>query len=291
MVAIGPDYASIDGDAHPDFAAAKGAGARFVIPRGIYGRQVSGQPYTGPFRDPVWARDKDAIKAAGLMRSAYLFLCFEKPGVSTPSPEEQAQAFIDYVQLEPFHDWVPMFDVEESSSTLGPDKMYLWVMRCAQALRDHYGAWPGMYTSSRVWAENLNHHSPGPLLNCPLWLAKPWPWLVRTPVHLDGAPAYSPTLIPEFGDQWFVYQYQGDATGWPGFTSTVDANRFRTFGEGSKGAHVVWAQKRLGGIAADGIFGPKTTSAVKALQTRYKLDADGIIGPATFAPLAWSNPG
>ena len=289
MTTIGMDYASVDDNAKPDFAAAKRAGARFAIPRGIYGRQVRGQGYPGPFRDPVWARDKDAIKAAGLKRTAYLFLCYEKPGASTPSPEDQAQAFIDYVQLEPTKDFVPMFDVEEASTTMGANAMYLWTLRCAQRLRDHYGVWPGMYTSSRVWAENLGHHSPGPLLNCPLWLAKPWPWLVNTPVHLDGAPAYSPTLIPEFSNQWFVYQYQGDATKWPGFSNTVDANRFRVFGEGAKGAHVTWTQHRLG-VAADGIFGPATKAAVVELQKKHGLAADGIVGADTFAPLSWSNP-
>jgi peptidoglycan hydrolase-like protein with peptidoglycan-binding domain len=289
MTTIGLDYASVDNNSQPDFEAAKRAGVRFVIPRAIYGRQVKGQKYPGPFRDPVWARDKDAIKAAGLKRTAYLFLCYEKPGVQTPSPEDQAQAFIDYVQLEPTKDFVPMFDVEEASPTMGANTMYLWTLRCAQKLRDHYGAWPGMYTSARVWADNLNHHSPGPLLNCPLWLAKPWPWLVNTPIHLDGAPAYSPTLIPEWGDQYFWYQYQGDATQCPGFTSTVDASRFRVFGKGSKGAHVVWTQHRLG-ITADGIFGPATKSAVTALQKKNGLAADGIVGADTFAVLCWSNP-
>lgn len=289
MTSIGPDYASVDDNAPPDFVDAKEAGARFVIPRAIYGRPARGQTHPGPFIDPVWARDKDRIKQAGLRRSAYLFLCFEKPGVQTPQPEEQAQAFIDYVQLEPFKDYAPMFDVEEASPSMGADKMYLWTLRAAQKLRAHYGVWPGMYTSARVWAENLNHHSPGPLLNCPLWLAKPWPWLARTPVHLDGAPAYSPTLIPEWGNQWFLYQYQGDAVDWPGFSQTVDANRFRTFGEGAKGRHVVWAQQRLG-IAADGVFGPQTKSAVQKLQAKHGLAADGIIGSDTFAPLCWSNP-
>lgn len=286
--AIGVDYGSVDEGGAPDFAAAKKAGVRFVIPRAIYGRPVT-RNGKAPFRDPVWARDKDAIKAAGLQRTAYLFICFDKRGTYTPTPEEQAQAYIDYVQLEPFKDFVPMIDVEEAVPTMAAEAMYLWVLRVAQKLRDHYGAWPGMYSSARVWAENLKHHSPGPLLNCPLWLSKPWPWQIRTPIHLDGAPAYSPTLIPEFSNQWFVYQYQGDATQCPGFQRTVDANRFRTFGEGAKGAHVVWAQHRLA-IEADGIFGPVTTQKVKELQTKYKLAADGIIGPATFAPLCWSNP-
>lgn len=284
---IGPDYASVDQNAPPDFAAAKAAGARFAIPRAIYGRPLSGS--RAPFRDPVWARDRDRILAAGLQRSAYLFLCFEKRGVYTPTPEEQAQAFIDYVQLEVNKDFVPMVDVEETTIAMTADQMYEWTVRCVKRFREHYGTWPGIYTSARVWSENLRSHSPGPLLNCPLWLAKPWPWAVRTPVHLDGAPTYTPKLIPEWGNQWFFYQYQGDAIRWPGFSKTVDANRFRVFGEGAKGNHVVWMQERLK-IAADGIFGPATKAAVQELQRKHGLAADGIVGPLTFAPLCWQNP-
>lgn len=283
---IGADYADIDNDT-TDFAAAKQAGARFVIPQGVYGRPYAGQ--TPVYKDKCWSRDKDRIHAAGLKRSGYLFLCYPRKGYSTPEPEVQADQFADYVQLEPFKDYVPMFDVEETSDILSAAEMYAWTLRCALRLRQHYGVWPGMYTSARVWAENLDHHSPGPLLNCPLWLAKPWPWNTNTPVHLDGAPAYSPTLIPEFSNQWFIYQYQGDAIKWPGFSHTVDADRMRVFGKGAKGAHVVWSQKRLG-ITADGVFGDKTEAAVKALQSKYGLTPDGYIGVDTFAPLGWSNP-
>ena len=291
MTTIGVDYASVDGGAVPDFNAAWRAGIRFVIPRAIYGRRVKGQLDKSPvFIDPVWGRDKDAIRAAGLKRTAYLFLCYEKQGVVTPSPEVQAEAFHDYVKLDLSIDFVPMFDVEQDSDVQSAAQQYDWTLRCATRLKELYGVWPGMYTSARVWAEILDSHSPGPLLNCPLWLAKPWPWLLKTPIHLDGAPAYQPKLIPEFGsNNYWIYQYQGDAIACPGFTSTVDANRFHTTGEGSKGAHVVWAQKRLG-IAADGIFGPITTQKVKELQAKNKLAADGIIGADTFAPLCWLSP-
>lgn len=290
MATIGIDYGGVDGNASPDFGAARRAGVRFVIPRAVYGRRVSGQVSKAPvYIDPVWARDKDAIKAAGLKRSAYLFICYPKAGVVTPEPETQAQAFIDYVKLDPSIDFMPMIDVEEAAPNLTGEQMFTWTCRVVEALRSHYGTWPGMYTSARVWIENLHSHSPGPLLNCPLWLAKPWPWLVKTPIHLDGAPAYNPTLIPEFSNQWFFYQYQGDATDCPGFTRTVDADRFRVFGKGSRGAHVVWAQKRLG-VTADGIFGDQTEDAVKELQKSHALAVDGIIGAATFAPLCWILP-
>lgn len=293
MTTIGLDYGNVDGNNTPNFAAAKQAGARFAIPRAIYGRPVTAGSQD-PYRDPVWARDKDRILGAGLKRSAYLFICYPKKDAAghdiyTPSPEAQADAYIDYVQLITYRDFVPMIDVEQATNVLTPDEMFDWTVRVARRLRAHYGAWPGMYTSQRVWHENLHDHAAGVLINCPLWLAKPWPLPVRSPIDLSGAPASNPYLIPQWGNQWFIYQYQGDATGWPGFNSTVDADRFRVFGKGAKGDHVKWAQARLG-VTVDGDFGPATEAAVKTLQTQYKLIADGIIGADTFAPLCWSNP-
>src|SRR5262245_13817380 len=124
---IGVDYASVDRNAKPDFAAAKKAGASFAIARAAYGRSVVANS-TAPFRDPVWNRDKDAITQAGLLRGAYLFVCYPKAGAHTPSPEEQAQAFIDYVKLDRGIDIVPMFDVEEQSMLSAKD-MYDWTAR------------------------------------------------------------------------------------------------------------------------------------------------------------------
>lgn len=288
MTTVGVDFASVDGNVAVDLGRAKAAGARFVIPRGVYGRPVT-KSSKAPFRDPVWLEYSQAILDHGLRRSAYLFICYAKAGIFTPTPEQQADAFCDYVKLEPFKDMAPFIDVEEATPTLAPAEIYEWTLRVAKRLRAHYGAWPGIYTSSRVWAEQLNHHSPGELLACPLWLAKPWPWPIKSMPHTDGAPAYSPLTIPEFGNSWCLYQYQGDAVGWPGFSSTVDASRARVYGIGSKGQQVVWTQERLG-IAADGVFGPKTEAAVKALQKQHGLVEDGIVGLDTMTMLMWSNP-
>ena len=61
---------------------------------------------------------------------------------------------------------------------------------------------------------------------------------------------------------------------------------------GSTGSEVIFIQKLLNRIAEsvtsipsvneDGIFGEETEKAVKAFQSYYGLDVDGIVGPETW---------
>ncbi|HET8600654.1 MAG TPA: peptidoglycan-binding protein [Segeticoccus sp.] len=53
-------------------------------------------------------------------------------------------------------------------------------------------------------------------------------------------------------------------------------------GYGARGA-IVQAVQRVVGVAADGIFGPRTRSAVVSWQGRHGLVRDGIVGPRTAA--------
>ena len=294
-IPVGPDYADIDGNGTIDFDALRKAGARFVSIQGVYGRPANGQ--SPVYRDAVWKRDAPSARRAGLKVAPYLFLCVPNKGRVTPDPEVQVDAFADYCagDLQRDVDWAPFFDVEEASDKLSSQDYYAWIVRAYVRLMERFGCVPNMYTSGRVWGEYLKHHAPGPLLHCALWLAKPWPWLDRTPVHMDGAPAYSPILIPEWGTQWFLYQYQGDARGWAGHLFQADASRFRVFGKGAKGNHVIWAQERLRASVApelkvDGDFGAQTLDAVMRLQQLHQLYPDGFIGPETFAPLCWIIP-
>lgn len=54
---------------------------------------------------------------------------------------------------------------------------------------------------------------------------------------------------------------------------------------GSRGSAVIKMQRVLG-VAADGIFGPRTRAAVRSFQKRHGLLVDGIVGPQTRAALA-----
>ena len=298
MAQLGIDYADTDAINKPGvagFAQAKAAGARIVIPRAVFGRPANGQAPV--YLDQYWARDKNDIVAAGLIRSSYLFVCVPTKARPAPSPEVQVAAFYGYVQLnkpkagEKPNDMVPFFDVEMASDALSADAYYDWILEVARLMRSAFGAWPGMYTSERVWTEVLKDHAAGQLANCPLWIAKPWPWAVRTPVHLDGAPGYNPTTIPEFDHGWMIYQFQGDGLGMPGFTpGAVDMNRMNIVKRGAKGATVRWIQARAGNLTVDGDFGPNTEARIKQLQAAYALGADGIVGADTFTLLTWLNP-
>jgi peptidoglycan hydrolase-like protein with peptidoglycan-binding domain len=53
---------------------------------------------------------------------------------------------------------------------------------------------------------------------------------------------------------------------------------------GSKGAAVKVVQKKIG-VAPDGAFGPKTSAAVKAYQTKHGIPATGVVDAATWAKL------
>lgn len=74
---------------------------------------------------------------------------------------------------------------------------------------------------------------------------------------------------------------------WPGFSHTVDANRFHNVAPGLKGTIVKWVQRRVG-VSDDGDFGPVTEAAVKKFQAGHGLVDDGVVGPATFAWLSWA---
>lgn len=54
-----------------------------------------------------------------------------------------------------------------------------------------------------------------------------------------------------------------------------------TLRQGSTGLIVRYLQYRIGAVI-DGIFGPKTCTAVKAFQTRCGITPDGIVGPVTY---------
>jgi len=280
-VIVGIDEASVDGNAPPDLAALKaacqaaGSSLGFAFFRGAWGT------WPDSLLDQRWV----AAKRAGLTVGAYLYLRM----TNSQPPEDQVHAFADHVGMLNADDFVPALDIEDAG--FPPEKALEWSTRAWEELSKIYGARPIVYLSSRVGTEVLGGLSLGGIADSPLWVTKPWPWKERTAAHLayDGPPAVPAQWESGGQENYWFYQYQGDSMPCPGFSSTVDLNRFNTARLGSKFGRVSWVQRRLG-ITQSGVFGADTEAAVKAFQKQSHLVEDGIIGPKTAARLFWLPP-
>lgn len=282
---VGPDYASVDGNLPPDWPRVK-TKASFAIVRATYSTYV----------DPTFKRDWAAITAAGVTRGAYMFLCY---GKGFASPEDQAQAFVDAVGKLGIHDFVPALDVEfphgVKPTGLTVPQAIEWITRAWNVLTQAYSVPPMIYTSARVWDEDLNNPVIPGMAESPAWLAKPWPYAVRTMAQIGpdadklfASGRYDPQVPPMWNGMWWLHQYQGDAFRFPGFSATVDISRFHVLSKGEISPRVSWVQRRLGEVQ-NGVFDAQLETAIRALQLRYGLTVDGVIRPKTFAVIAWHN--
>jgi GH25 family lysozyme M1 (1,4-beta-N-acetylmuramidase) len=285
---FGVDRASVDGNAPPSWPTAKAQGPiAFAIVRACYGTSV----------DPQFTRDWYALGAAGLVRGAYLFLRFPGAG-SVPSPEVQAKVLIKTVGRLAKTDLPVTIDIEfpggRVATGLTAAEALAYASRVCDAVHHAYGAAPMIYTSSRVWREDLRNLPAPHLAESPLWLARYW-WAANTPAMRDPSKFdggnLDPNVPPPWGDftNWWIHQYQGDAIGMPGIPNTVDMNRFNSLVIGATGDRVRWVQRRLGGVV-NGHFGPALEKRVRVHQERMGMVPDGIIGPRTFATLCWLPP-
>ena len=296
LMFFGLDTASADGNMNPDWVKARDEGPiSFAIIRSNWG--------TAP--DSSFPREWPKIKAAGLVRGAYLFLRFPNSKADSrygppARPAAQAQAFIRTVGKLERGDLPPALDVEfpgngRVETGMRPEQLLEGVRAAWTVLRDNYGVAPMIYTSARVWREDLNNLPAPDLVQSPLWLT-PYPFgergpAVRNPKAFVRGGRYFPPPVPRpWGDNtnWWIHQYQGDAQGFPGFRQ-VDMNLFNPMVEGATGERVKWVQRRLG-IAQGGVFDSATKAALRAFQTKNGLFANYVIDPRTFAFLSWSNP-
>lgn len=296
---LGTDYAAVDSNKPPNLVAAKKAGMEFAILRASYG--VS--------KDDTFQRDWKKLKIAGITRGAYLFPVMSK----ARPPEPQILAFVQAVKLagglDPGKDLPPVLDVEFSKGIKATGLTRLecldWVLRAAVQLEDAFGCLPMIYTSARVWdgqdddSLDLNRVPTPALADCPLWLAR-YPYKTgiishHAPDERDGLAV--PAVPAQLGDatDCFFHQYQGDAVGFPGFSSTVDLNRFfpLSMATAEKGSEKVkWIQRKLG-VVADGAWGPLTERALRAFQMAKQISAPAFPAPAvvdvcTFCALSWA---
>lgn len=292
---LGLDFASIDGNVAPDFKKVKSGGARYVIMRASFGTWDTRNRAWRIMPDPAFQRDWERIPKAKLVRGAYMFPVLQAP----QTPKEQVAVFVDSISkaggLDPHKDFPPVLDVEFpggiKKTKLSRQGALEWIREAASLIKGSFGVQPMIYTSARVWdsedddALDADRKVLTDLIESPLWLAR-YPYKARKPAVLT-LPTGGPPVPKMWGaDNYWFWQYQGDALKMPGFSSTVDLNKFHIVMIGDKGPIVKWIQKKVG-ATVDGDFGPATAKAVKRVQGKHGLVMDGIIGPATFAAISW----
>lgn len=288
MKTYGIDYASVDGNKPPAIAMSKADGNTFVYQR------ASGDGFR-IIEDLHFKRDRKAWRQAGIPHGGYLIMCWPTKKKKVPEPETQAQGLIDAVgELLP-GELPPCLDIEfgaikgRVNGVLSARQAIEWCERAFAVLERVYGV-VSVYTSHRVWRDDLLGLPSKTLGKCPLWIKTGYLQNYRTPPNLEnyigytGNPLLTPAPWRENTAGAWLNQIQGDAKGSVGFTSTTDINLFLMMRQGEKSERVKWVQEIVG-AKTDGDFGPKTATLVKTFQSGAKLAADGIVGAKSFAAL------
>jgi hypothetical protein len=264
MIAL--DYALTDGNAPPDVTKARDQGVRMAIMRAAWG-------YHGhAHADPVITRDAPRWRAAGVQVGAYLFLDYET--------DPRVQADVCATAYRRAADDLPVaLDLELDTPPPGttPRSRLDAALVALERLQQHYGSrgvW--VYTSLQQWLDHFGDLDAPALGACPLWLKTPYYWKARRPpdVHNVGPLGELPRPWKAHGSAGaWAQQFQGDALGWSGFSSTVDLSTFLPAQAGDP--RWSWVVSRFFSKAPN----------LPAWQSTHGLAADGIVGPRTFAAL------
>lgn len=292
---IGIDYASVSGNATPDWRAAKRVGIGFALVRASHALYSNSRKAWSIVPDAHYARDWKKIP---ITKGPYMF---PEPRAAM-KPQDQVKVFADAVNaqggLERGVNLPPVLDIEFPGglvkSRLTRRTALQWMKDAYMAIGEHFDVNPILYTSARVWDgeddDALNADTmmelAEDLKDCPLWLAR-YPQGYGPGKAKLVPPTQNPPVPKMWGkDNLWIHQYQGNALKCPGFTGGVDMNDFKEVKIGAVGEKVKWIQKRCG-AKPDGIFGPNTQKALSTYQKLKGLKVTGFVDINTFAALAW----
>lgn len=277
------DWAFPDGNKPPSLVDAKRAGLAGGIIRADF----------STWKDPTLARDRDALRAAGLVYSAYTMPDYS---ATAPAPETQVDVAFEYAQLLPGVDLPMWLDIEFSRgiAATGRTRPQLadFIGRAlTQIKKNQHGAAAGAYSSARVLqtddTDTLADLADDVLDDCWAWYAR---YLLATRQrarigdidHIPDPPATKALGRCDFD------QYQGDAIQFPGFSSTVDCDVYRPIVFGDVGKRVQRLQRRIG-AQPDGKYGPLTDGLLKTFQAAHGLmPTGGVVDLQTWIKVAWT---
>ena len=282
---LGLDTASVAGNGPVDWKAVRAAGYSFALLRASCGRRA----------DKALPGYWEQLREAGIARGAYMFWRVTEDADAQVTVFRRALNAVGGLTMDgPRPDFPPVLDVEfpgDGRRVLGLSAKQALdrARRAVACLREAFGVSPMIYTSARVWLDDLGNLPAPDLADCPLWLAEytrqnpppapavPPPWAGDDP---RDRPLSAKRTSPYTSANWWVHQFKGDANAKtiPGFRKgDVDVNRFqplRTL-DGARGA---WTVRHLAGY-----------STIAGYQEARGLASDGVVGPVTFARLAWER--
>jgi len=230
---------------------------------------------------------RDEIAKAGLAFGAYMILGWNV------DPVAQARKFAEAYGKALPGDLPVWLDVEfpgargRVDTGLTAREALTRVQQAEAVLHETYET-VGIYTSARVWHEDLDGLGDDTIgKRCPLWIKVPYPYKTRQPAHLEARGAIADLPAPwrsaESAGSW-LKQFQGDAIGVPGFSGTVDLSEFLAFDANApESPRSPWIVDRLTSHSA--IVSSDFPATIRSFQQTNGLDADGVIGLKTFAAL------
>lgn len=150
------------------------------------------------FVDPMFARNRDGMRAAGIPCGAYHFFRASRDAAS------QARLFVDTASWQP-GDLPPVLDVELTDGAAPPD-LADGIRTWLETVREAVACTPIIYTARSFWDANLSTGFSG----YPLWIAE---YGVSRPV------------LPQGWNTWKFWQYSASGRV-AGINGDVDLDRF-----------------------------------------------------------------
>ncbi|CAL9351632.1 Autolytic lysozyme [Streptomyces sp. enrichment culture] len=255
------------------------------------------------YKDPWFARDHAAAARTTLLRAPYHF--FDPRG--TTDGAAQARHFVATARAAGYQggrpgELPPVLDVEKvlrDGREVCPPALRAQQIRVfLNEVRSAFGVTPIVYTRASFVRECMAGKGEV-FAGHPLWLAR------------YGSGSREPQPVPGAGGSWTFWQHT-DRGSTPGIPGKTDLDVFRggpaelralagrgagqpgtagwpTLRSGARGVDVTTAQLLLTArghqVPADGVFGPRTTTQVKAFQQAAGLPVDGLVGARTWAAL------
>ncbi|MFF3500637.1 GH25 family lysozyme [Streptomyces sp. NPDC003247] len=278
---LGLDVSSHQGDVVWASVAADGASFAYV-------KATEGVSYTNPY----YSQQYNGAHTAGLIRGAYHFAL---PDVSGGAA--QADWFFrhgggwtaDGTTLPPALD-IEYNPYGATCYGLSTAAMVSWIKAFSTEMYALTGRYPMIYTTTSWWTACTGNSSAFAATN-PLWIARyassvgalPAGWSAQTIWQYADSGTF-----PGDQDVFNGTAAQLEALALGGGTSTTPA--WPTVAKGATGQTVKTVQYLLNAhgaaLAVDGDFGTATHDAVLSFQSANGLEADGIVGPLTWAQLA-----